>query len=66
MIDARTSLARSIEALVERGRAGDRLPAERDLAERFGVGRAAVRKALSELGEAGRIVTHAQAGSFIR
>jgi DNA-binding GntR family transcriptional regulator len=66
MTAAPSPLARSIDALVQRGRAGERLPAERDLAGRFGVGRAAVRKALAELGEAGRIITRAQSGSFIR
>ena len=37
---------------------GDRLPSERDLMERFGVGRPAVREALQSLGSAGLIEIH--------
>lgn len=44
-------------ALIRGGelRPGDRLPSERDLMERFGVGRPAVREALQSLGSAGLI-----------
>jgi DNA-binding FadR family transcriptional regulator len=59
-------VTRAIAALVEHGRRGDRLPAERELASRLGVGRAAVRRALSELDAAELTVTRAQAGTFIR
>ena len=44
-------------ALIRGGelRPGDRLPSERDLMERFGVGRPAVREALQSLGSAGLV-----------
>jgi len=49
-----------------RHRVGDRLPAERDLAELFGVGRAVVRRALRELDQRELIATRRQVGSFVR
>ncbi|HEY3365394.1 MAG TPA: FadR/GntR family transcriptional regulator [Symbiobacteriaceae bacterium] len=45
---------------------GDRLPAERSLAEEFGVSRAAVREALSALGMMGLLEVHQGEGTFIR
>jgi DNA-binding FadR family transcriptional regulator len=44
---------------------GDRLPAERELAQRFGVGRSSVREALGSLGLRGIVETRAGAGSFV-
>ncbi|MGE5674169.1 MAG: FadR/GntR family transcriptional regulator, partial [Mycobacterium leprae] len=50
-------VAEQIKSMLQEGhlRAGDRLPAERDLAQRLGVSRAAVREALSALGMAGLV-----------
>lgn len=60
-------VARQIEALILRGilRPGERLPAERDLAERMGVSRPSLREALSELQAAGLLVSKAGAGVFV-
>jgi DNA-binding FadR family transcriptional regulator len=46
-------------------RPGMRLPAERDLAQRLGVGRASVREALGALGLRGLVETRPGAGSFV-
>src|SRR5215218_4795364 len=45
--------------------AGGRLPSERDLAVRFGVGRASVREALASLQLHGVLETRRGAGSFV-
>jgi len=47
-------------------RPGDRLPPERQLAEEFGVSRAAVREALSALGLMGLIEVRQGEGTFVR
>lgn len=47
-------------------RPGEKLPSERALAVRFGVGRPLVREALRSLGELGLIETHAGRGTFVR
>lgn len=52
-------------AIVRRSKLGDRLPAERRLAEQLGVGRSAVRSALRELSHHELIATRRQAGSFV-
>src|SRR3954452_21611431 len=44
---------------------GTRLPGERDLAHRFGVGRASVREALGALQVRGLVETRPGAGSFV-
>lgn len=44
---------------------GDQLPAERDLAERFGVSRTAVREAVKALREKGLVEAHSGRGTFI-
>jgi GntR family transcriptional regulator, transcriptional repressor for pyruvate dehydrogenase complex len=47
-------------------RPGDRLPAERELAERFGVSRTAVREAIKSLAERGIIEVLVGRGTFVR
>lgn len=61
------SVARQIELLILRGvlLAGERLPAERDLAERLGVSRPSLREALQELTEAGLLTARLGAGIFV-
>lgn len=44
---------------------GDQLPAERDLAERFGVSRTAVREAVKALGEKGLVEALPGRGTFV-
>ncbi|WP_062463732.1 GntR family transcriptional regulator [Demequina soli] len=44
---------------------GDRLPAEPDLAARFGVNRLTVREAIASLRRAGRLVARQGAGTFV-
>ncbi|MBW6418872.1 FadR/GntR family transcriptional regulator [Celeribacter sp. PS-C1] len=62
-----TSVARQVELLILRGilRPGERLPSERDLAERLGVSRPSVREAVAELTEKGLLETRANAGIFV-
>ncbi len=61
------SVVRQIEGLILRGilRPGERLPSERDLAERLGVSRPSLREAVAELQEAGLLTTRAGAGIFV-
>lgn len=61
-------VAEQIKSMLQEGhlRAGDRLPAERDLAQRLGVSRAAVREALSALGMAGLVEVRPGEGTFVR
>lgn len=60
-------VTRQIELLVLRGllRPGERLPGERDLAERMGVSRPSLREALAELQERGLLVARAGAGVYV-
>lgn len=61
------SVVRQIELLILRGilRAGDRLPAERDLAAQLGVSRPSLRDAVAKLQEQGLLVAKANAGIFV-
>ncbi|NIY79741.1 FCD domain-containing protein [Celeribacter sp. HF31] len=61
------SVARQVELLILRGilRPGERLPSERDLAERLGVSRPSVREAVAELTDKGLLETRANAGIFV-
>lgn len=58
---------RQIELLILRGllRPGERLPSERELAERMGVSRPSLREAIAELQERGLLVARAGAGVFV-
>jgi len=60
-------LARHLRGLIVEGHLADRdaLPSERDLAERFGVSRVTVRKALQELRNEGLLRQHQGVGTFI-
>ena len=60
-------IMRQIRNLISNGalKAGDRLPAERELAERFGVGRGHVREALRKLEFYGVLQTFPQSGTTV-
>jgi GntR family transcriptional regulator, transcriptional repressor for pyruvate dehydrogenase complex len=62
-----TSVVRQIEQLILRGilRPGERLPSERDLAERMGVSRPSLRDAIAELSDEGLLVSRAGSGVFV-
>lgn len=61
------SVVSQIEQLILRGilRPGERLPSERELAEKLAVSRPSLREALSELQEAGLLTSRAGAGIFV-
>ena len=44
---------------------GDRIPSERELAERFGISRMTVRKALNQLVDVGHLERRGTAGTFL-
>lgn len=62
-----SSVVAQIELLILRGvlTPGDKLPAERDLAERFGVSRPSLRDALAELRDRGLLQTRAGSGVYV-
>jgi GntR family transcriptional regulator, transcriptional repressor for pyruvate dehydrogenase complex len=61
------SVVRQIEQLILRGilRPGERLPSERDLADKLGVSRPSLRDAIGELAEAGLLTSKAGSGVFV-
>lgn len=60
-------LCQRIEALIDRGEFGEgRLPAESELATRFGVSRPVIREALSRLRVMGVIVSRKGSGSYVQ
>ncbi|MEM7176558.1 MAG: FCD domain-containing protein [Pseudomonadota bacterium] len=62
-----TAIVRQIEELILQGvlRPGDRLPSERDLAERMDVSRPTLREALAELEDNGLTVARPGGGTFV-
>ena len=62
-----SAVTEQVELLILRGilRPGEKLPSERDLAERLGVSRPSLREALSELQSEGLVETRAGAGVFV-
>lgn len=61
------SVVRQIEELILRGilRPGERLPSERDLADKLGVSRPSLREAIGDLAAAGLLVSRAGSGVFV-
>ncbi len=61
------AVSRQIEKLILRGilRPGERLPPERELAERLGVSRPSLRESLAELQDKGLLIARPGAGIFI-
>jgi GntR family transcriptional repressor for pyruvate dehydrogenase complex len=62
-----SAVVRQIELLILRGilRPGERLPPERDLAERMGVSRPSLREALGALQQSGLLVSRPGAGVYV-
>ncbi|MEZ5716794.1 MAG: FCD domain-containing protein [Paracoccaceae bacterium] len=62
-----SAVIRQIELLILRGilHPGERLPPERELAERLGVSRPSLREALAELQQGGLLVSRAGSGIFV-
>ena len=62
-----TAVTRQIEKLILRGilRPAERLPSERELAERLGVSRPSLREAIAELQDKGLLISRAGAGIFV-
>lgn len=62
-----TAVTRQIEKLILRGilRPAERLPAERELADKLGVSRPSLREAIAELQDKGLLTTRAGAGIYV-
>ncbi|WP_224823863.1 FadR/GntR family transcriptional regulator [Cognatishimia sp. MH4019] len=62
-----SAVVRQIEKLILQGilRPGERLPSERELAEKLGVSRPSLREAVAELQEKGLLASRAGAGIFV-
>ncbi len=62
-----TAVTRQIEKLILRGilRPGERLPSERDLAEKLGVSRPSLREAVADLQDKGLLTARAGAGIYV-
>jgi GntR family transcriptional repressor for pyruvate dehydrogenase complex/GntR family L-lactate dehydrogenase operon transcriptional regulator len=60
-------IAEQLQGMIAEGvlKAGERLPPERQLAERLGVSRPSVREAIQKLGSKGLVVTRHGGGSFV-
>ncbi|MGL4230600.1 MAG: GntR family transcriptional regulator [Casimicrobium sp.] len=63
--DRRATLKKELIALIRRNVDGGRLPAERQLAERFGVARETLRKALQELADEGALSRKQGSGTYV-
>jgi GntR family transcriptional regulator, transcriptional repressor for pyruvate dehydrogenase complex len=61
------SVVRQIEQLILRGilRPGERLPSERDMAEKLGVSRPSLRDAIADLADRGLLTSRAGSGVFV-
>ena len=61
------AIVRQIELLILRGilRQGERLPSERDLAQKLGVSRPSLREAITELTKIGLLTTRAGSGIYV-
>ncbi len=61
------TVVRQIEQLILRGvlRPGERLPSERDLAEKMGVSRPSLRDAIADLADRGLLISRAGSGIFV-
>lgn len=66
--DGAKALARYLNEEISTGRLGDgvKLPGERELSERFGASRGAVRRVLGDLKERGLITQNVGSGTFVR
>lgn len=62
-----STVVRQIEQLILRGilRPGERLPSERELAERLGVSRPSLRDAIAELQDRELLISKANSGIFV-